>query len=79
MQRKTITITKQQEDWVRSQLDAGRFGNESEYFRHLIRIDQKRCLAEYRLGEIVDEAIASGISEKSLDDAWRDALAKVKR
>ena len=38
--RKTITITDNQDSWVKSQIDAGGFTNDSEYIRDLIRRDQ---------------------------------------
>ncbi|KAA9129666.1 type II toxin-antitoxin system ParD family antitoxin [Marinihelvus fidelis] len=41
MQRKTITLTAQQDDWVKRQIQSGHFGNDSEYIRHLIRHDQQ--------------------------------------
>ena len=38
--RKTITITDQQANWIKSQIAAGAFTNDSEYVRDLIRRDQ---------------------------------------
>ncbi len=38
--RKTITVTNQQNDWIKSQIDTGEFTNDSEYIRDLIRRDQ---------------------------------------
>ncbi len=38
--RKTITLTDQQNNWVKAQIAAGQFTNDSEYFRDLIRRDQ---------------------------------------
>ena len=38
--RKTITLTDQQDKWVKAQIAAGQFTNDSEYFRDLIRRDQ---------------------------------------
>ena len=38
--RKTITLTEQQDNWVKAQIAAGQFTNDSEYFRDLIRRDQ---------------------------------------
>ncbi len=38
--RKTITLTEQQDNWVKAQISAGHFTNDSEYFRDLIRRDQ---------------------------------------
>lgn len=41
MHRKTITLTEQQDKWVKSQIESGHFGNDSEYIRDLIRRDQQ--------------------------------------
>ena len=38
--RKTITITDNQDNWIKSQINAGDFTNDSEYIRDLIRRDQ---------------------------------------
>lgn len=40
--RKTITLTDQQDAWVKSQIDAGHYTNDSEFIRDLIRRDQER-------------------------------------
>ena len=38
--RKTITVTDQQDAWIKAQIAAGKFTNDSEYIRDLIRRDQ---------------------------------------
>jgi antitoxin ParD1/3/4 len=38
--RKTITVTDQQDNWIKAQIAAGHFTNDSEYVRDLIRRDQ---------------------------------------
>jgi antitoxin ParD1/3/4 len=38
--RKTITVTYQQDNWIKAQIAAGEFTNDSEYIRDLIRRDQ---------------------------------------
>jgi antitoxin ParD1/3/4 len=40
--RKTITVTDQQDEWIKAQIEAGGFTNDSEYIRDLIRRDQAR-------------------------------------
>jgi antitoxin ParD1/3/4 len=40
--RKTITLTEQQDDWIKAQIDAGHYTNDSEYIRDLIRREQER-------------------------------------
>ena len=38
--RKTITVTDKQDNWIKAQIAAGEFTNDSEYIRDLIRRDQ---------------------------------------
>ncbi|MDP3439108.1 MAG: type II toxin-antitoxin system ParD family antitoxin [Azonexus sp.] len=40
--RKTITLTDQQDSWVKAQISAGHYTNDSEYIRDLIRREQER-------------------------------------
>ena len=40
--RKTITLTDQQDDWIKAQVEAGNYTNDSEYIRDLIRREQER-------------------------------------
>jgi antitoxin ParD1/3/4 len=40
--RKTITVTDQQDEWIKAQIETGGFTNDSEYIRDLIRRDQAR-------------------------------------
>ena len=40
--RKTITLTDTQDGWIKAQIDAGHYTNDSEYIRDLIRREQER-------------------------------------
>lgn len=40
--RKTITLTDKQDDWIKAQITAGDYTNDSEYIRDLIRREQER-------------------------------------
>lgn len=40
--RKTITLTDQQDSWVKAQINAGQYTNDSECIRDLIRREQER-------------------------------------
>lgn len=75
MHRKTITLTEQQDDWVKGQIASGHFGNDSEYIRDLIRRDQ---LAKERLATL-RQALAEGESSgksKPLDIAAIKAVGR---
>ena len=43
--RKTITLTDQQDGWIKAQVDAGHYTNDSEFIRDLIRREQERGAA----------------------------------
>ena len=68
MQRKTITLTDQMDNWVKTQVNSGKYGNDSEYFRDLVRRDQERQEAEVRLRALLNDAEASGLSDLSAQE-----------
>lgn len=73
--RKTITLTDQQNDWIKTRITSGAFTNDSEYFRDLIRRDQERNAGIEQLRAALVAGEQSGISERTLDDI-RDAARK---
>ena len=40
---KTSTLTHQQDDWIKAQVEGGHYTNDSEYIRDLIRREQERA------------------------------------
>lgn len=56
--RKTITLTGKQDDWIKSQIEAGHYTNDSECIRDLIRREQERSaeIAAIRAALIAGEA-----------------------
>ena len=73
MTRKTITITAQMDDWVKGRIKAGKYGNDSEYFRDLIRQDQNREDGLDALRALLVEGELSGISGRSIEEIWDQA------
>jgi antitoxin ParD1/3/4 len=71
--RKSITFTEQQDDWIKKQIEKGDFTNDSEYIRHLVRTHQTAQQDLIALEMALDEGLASGESDKSIDDIWKDA------
>ncbi len=76
MLRKTITLTEQQDAWIKSQIKAGDYGNDSEYIRSVLRQEMQRKHAEVELAGIIENAEKSGISDKTPQQIWANALAK---
>lgn len=77
--KKSITLTEQQDQWVKSQVEAGHYGNESEVLRDLIRREQKRSteLEATRLALVEGER--SGISSESAREVASAAVAALRK
>ena len=84
--RKTITLTDRQDGWIKAQIAAGRFTNDSEYIRDLIRRDRERSAGfaaldtavQDHLDRVPGERTAVGDDEPLPDwqrDLIRDRLA----
>lgn len=66
--RKTITVTDQQDDWIKSRIAAGEFTNDSEYIRDLIRRDQARVSEIEAIRAALIAGEESGISDKTREE-----------
>jgi antitoxin ParD1/3/4 len=77
MLRKTITVTEQQDSWIKSQIKSGQYGNDSEYMRDLVRKDQeyKQKLATLRYAP--QEGEDSGVTPLSMNDILLKAKNKL--
>lgn len=71
--RKTITLTDQQDEWIKSQISNGDYTNDSEYFRDLIRRDQQQLLRFNALKLAIQQGLDSGESKRSVSDIWQEA------
>jgi len=71
--RKTITLTSKLDDWVKSQIAAGDYTNDSEYIRDLLRRDQEQKSKFQALKAAIQEGLDSGISKRTVGDIWEEA------
>lgn len=71
--RKTITVTDQQGHWINAQVQAGRFTNDSELIRDLIRHEQERAVDV----EALRQALVAG--ERSGEPQTFDFAAYTRR
>ncbi|MBO1926796.1 type II toxin-antitoxin system ParD family antitoxin [Thiomicrorhabdus sp. 6S2-11] len=78
MHRKTITLTDQQDSWIKSQVELGHFGNDSECIRSLLRKEMLRNEAEAELSQMIDDAEKSGLSEKTPKMVWDSVVSSMK-
>lgn len=63
-----VSLPDAMKAWVEEQVATGRYGNSSDYVRDLVRRDQERAEARQKLQDMVDKALASGISDMGRDE-----------
>ena len=71
--KKSITVTDHQEKWIKAQVESGQYGNDSEYFRDLLRRDEEQNAKFQALKAAIQEELDSGVSDKTVLDVWREA------
>ena len=76
--RKTITLTKQQDQWVKAQISSGDYTNDSEYFRDLVRRDQAQHTKFLALKRAIQEGLDSGVSNRTVAEIWEEAELRFK-
>ena len=74
MVKKSISVTEQQDSWIKAQIKTGHFGNESEIIRELIRERQLREQETPAQIEAIRAALIegeqSGFTDRSVDEIW---------
>ena len=82
MVKKSISVTDQQNSWIKAQIKTGHYGNESEVVRELIRERQLRDQETPAEIEAIRAALVegeeSGFSNRSVDEIWEDARQRHK-
>ncbi|MCK0136389.1 type II toxin-antitoxin system ParD family antitoxin [Arenibacter sp. S6351L] len=78
--RKSLTITEAQEQWIKLQIENGGFANDSEYMRHLIRLDEERNREFSITKAAIRAGYDSGVSPKvrTVDEIMKAAIDRRK-
>lgn len=79
MAKISISMSDAMEKFVSERVESGEYNNTSEYFRDLVRRDQEKKEAEAKLRVMIQEAEASGISDKTFDEIWGEAVERYRR
>lgn len=76
MVKKSITVTSQQERWIKAQMETGNYSTDSELIREALREKQNRIdeIEQIRAALIAGEQ--SGVSERSMDDIMKAVLER---
>jgi len=71
-----ISIPAHLKKWVTAQQASGRYNNASDYVRDLIRRDQEKIAETAHLQQLLDEGLASGVSDLCVEDILERAVKK---
>lgn len=69
-----ISLPTPLKEWVAAQQASGRYSNASDYVRDLIRRDQEKIAETAHLQQLLDEGLASGVSDLSVEDILERAV-----
>ena len=72
-----VSLPDGMKTWVDAQSRSGRYSNASDYVSDLIRRDQERTAKIVQMQQLVDEAIASGESQRSMEELETEALSRL--
>ena len=73
MVKKSISVTEQQDSWIKAQLRTGHFGNESELIRERQMREQETPAQIEAIRAALIEGEQSGFTDRSVDEIWEDA------
>ena len=76
--RKTITLTDQQDRWIKAQAAAGEFADDREYILDLIRRDQEQHRKLQTLKATIQEGLDSGASDKTIPMIMEEVEARLR-
>lgn len=74
--KKSISVTDQQDAWVKAQLHSGDYGNESEVFRDLIRKAQQEERENETIRQTLIAGEKSGRSDRTIHEIWEEGRKK---
>lgn len=75
--RKTITVTDQQDQWIKAQIEAGDFTNDSEYIRDLIRRDQDSAKFQ-ALKTAIEEGLNGTDSDRTIPQIMKEVESRLR-
>lgn len=71
-----VSLPDPMKAWVEDQVNTGHYSNASDYVRDLIRRDQEYQDKRDTLIKALIVGENSGVSERTIEDIWRDVKAR---
>ncbi len=77
MAQMNISIPEALKSWAEARVAEGRYSSTSDYVRDLVRRDQEYAEKLAALQAAIDEGLASGVSERSVEDIIADNRKRI--
>ena len=74
-----VSLPSPMKEWVEAQAETGRYANASDYVRDLIRRDQVKTEKIVAMQRLVEEGLASGVSELSPEELFEKIRSRTLR
>ena len=74
-----ISLTDNLKNFVEERANSGLYAGASDYVRDLIRQDRERQEKLARMQELWTEGLESGISDKTVDEIFEEALERLRK
>lgn len=72
----SISLPERMKEYIDEQVELGDFADSSDFLRELVRRDQEKQIEALRA--IVDDALQSGVSDRTTDEIFAEAVAIAK-
>ena len=79
MVKKSITITDQQDQWIKAQMATGNYATDSEVVREALRQKQERDAEVEAIRAALIEGEQSGISDRTPEDVRAAVLDRLRK
>ena len=79
MVKKSITVTEQQNVWIKAQIITGNYGNESEFLRDLIRKEQNKNADIEAIRVALIKAEGRGVGSRTPDQIKEAVQKRLKK
>lgn len=79
MVKKSITITDQQDQWIKAQMATGNYATDSEVVREALREKQQRDAEIEAIRAALIEGEQSGISDRTPEDVRAAVLDRLRK
>ena len=76
MSRKSISFSKANEAYMTQVVKAGEYNSKSEFVNELVSLRRRRDAARKELIAVLDEAVASGVSDRSPRQILDEAMSR---